>query len=417
MKQAPKKKKALVALGLSLMVLPVEVAPAWAGPAATAIRCGQTVTASVRLTADLVNCPGGGLVIGVSGITLDLNGHTIGGTNAAGSEGIADDGHGGVAIINGTIRDFFVTGLALRHAPSSRVRNLTVRQIGAGGGPGDTSRGIALTDSAGARVEDSTVTNNVQSFESDGIFVKRSPGMLLEGNRFNQNSWTGLIVGDSPNSRILHNIANGNPNNGIHVTRSDSTVVIGNQADTNGNLGIVVGDMHLARVIGNSAAGNGLSGPDGWGLFFFDLHEGVIAGNLANRNMAGFLLTGGQFGSDHNRVIDNTASENSIVGLVIDTGADTNLAVGNVADGNQGAINIGGGIAVAGTGNRLVANVANGNVANGIDVVAPGNSLTANNANTNAGRGMDAGTGTLDGGGNRARGNVLQPQCVGIHCS
>ena len=42
--------------------------------------CGATITSDVRLDTDLINCPGNGLVIGASGITIDLRGHTIDGT-------------------------------------------------------------------------------------------------------------------------------------------------------------------------------------------------------------------------------------------------------------------------------------------------------------------------------------------------
>ena len=58
-----------------------------------AIACGATLTKSTTLTADLLSCPGTALVIGADGITVNLAGHTISGTNAKGSEGIANDGH------------------------------------------------------------------------------------------------------------------------------------------------------------------------------------------------------------------------------------------------------------------------------------------------------------------------------------
>ena len=44
------------------------------------VKCGDTLTRSVKLTADLTDCPADGLVIGAAGITVDLNGHTIDGT-------------------------------------------------------------------------------------------------------------------------------------------------------------------------------------------------------------------------------------------------------------------------------------------------------------------------------------------------
>ena len=40
-------------------------------PVATSVTCGQTVTSSVRLTNDLTDCSGDGLVIGADAITVN----------------------------------------------------------------------------------------------------------------------------------------------------------------------------------------------------------------------------------------------------------------------------------------------------------------------------------------------------------
>ena len=73
-------------------------------------------------------------------------------------------------------------------------------------------------------------------------------------------------------------------------------------------------------------------------------------------------------------------------------------------------------------GNRLARNVANGNHGAGIAIVednkghAAGNSLKGNTAKRNGGPGIDAVPGTIDKGGNRASGNAT-PQCVNVVCS
>ena len=121
-----------------------------------AIACGSTLTKSTTLTADLLNCPGTALVIGADGITVNLGGHTISGTNAKGSEGIANDGHAGVRILgSGKITDFRLNGVGMRKAPKSVVRGLTIRRIGAGGVEGEpVSAGIAIVDSPGSQVDE-----------------------------------------------------------------------------------------------------------------------------------------------------------------------------------------------------------------------------------------------------------------------
>src|SRR5262245_8548444 len=123
--------------------------PAAASPTA-AVHCGQTLTTSVKLKADLVDCPGDGLVIGASGITVDLNGHTIDGVSTSTDcdadprglpAGIAN--HGGfdrVTVGNGTIRQFdtgFGAGPIAEGdddaMSDSRIHDLVVRDTRFGG--------------------------------------------------------------------------------------------------------------------------------------------------------------------------------------------------------------------------------------------------------------------------------------------
>ena len=77
-----------------------------APPVATAVSCGQTITQSIRVTNDLVDCPANGLVVGANGITIDLDGHTIDGLGLG--AGIANPSFDSVAIINGVVQEFDV---------------------------------------------------------------------------------------------------------------------------------------------------------------------------------------------------------------------------------------------------------------------------------------------------------------------
>src|SRR5688572_2702615 len=76
---------------------------AW-GASAEAQSCGQVLTRSTTLTADLLNCPGDGLVIGANGVVLNLNSHTVDGVGLG--VGIRNDGFDRVTIRNGTVQDF-----------------------------------------------------------------------------------------------------------------------------------------------------------------------------------------------------------------------------------------------------------------------------------------------------------------------
>lgn len=404
---------------LTLAAWAVPVA-AHAAPASTVVTCGQTLTSSTRLANTLVGCSGDGLVIGADNITVDLAGHSISGVNAAGSEGIADDGHRGVRIRNGTIANFFLNGVGLRGAPRSSVTNLTIRKIGAGGGENDASAGVLVKDSPHTLVTASTVTNDVSAFQSDGVDVLSSAGTTVRGNRIANNAWNGMFLLASPGTRVIGNALDGNQNQGIEVNLgSDGTLLAGNHARNNVSSGLVVGSVSGARIEGNTLTGNGESG-----LFMFDLLNSRVSANRAGGNGVGIDLEGGQNGSSGNRIANNDARHNTHVGLVVANGANDNVIVSNVSNANQGGPGDGGGIVLfAVTGNTVRGNVANRNRDVGIGVFedqpgdSTGNVLTANVANSNRAHGISAVEGTIDGGGNIAHRNTPPPNCLGVSCT
>lgn len=410
----------LAALSTSFATSVVWGAPvASAAASATVVKCGQVVTTNVRLSNDLVGCPGNGLIIGAGDITVDLAGHSITGVNATGSEGVADDGHAGVHIENGTIARFFLNGIGLRSAPHSVVSNVTIRRIGAGGVEGDASAGVLVKDSPFTLVVASTVNNDVNAFQSDGVDVLSSRGSTIKGNTLATNAWDGMVLISSPDSQVTGNALQGNKNQGLELNSgSDRSVVSGNYAAHNVSNGLVVGAVSGVRVQGNELWSNADNG-----LFLFDVHGALVSNNRAGGNGGGIDLEGGQNGSTNNELSNNDTSHNTSVGIVVADGANHNLVKANTSDGNQGAPGEGGGIIIAAAnGNTVLANAVVGNHDVGIGVFAdtPGdtkrNVLTRNFAVSNAAHGIDAVTGTIDGGGNLAHANTPLPNCVGVVC-
>src|SRR4051812_37070218 len=90
------------------------------------VACGQTITTSTTLSHDVVGCGATGLLIGADGVTLDLHGHTIRGTNAKGSVGVVVDGHTGVTIRRGTVSGFFDAGVSFHAAARGAVDRLRI---------------------------------------------------------------------------------------------------------------------------------------------------------------------------------------------------------------------------------------------------------------------------------------------------
>ena len=413
-----KMRRILFAGASALAVVLVPTAFATDAVASPVMACGQTVTHDVQLTHDLLNCPGDGLEVGASHITIDLHGHVIDGVNAAGSIGVNDNGHGAVVVKNGTVRDFFAYGVALQSAPGSSAQNLKVSKIGAGNGVGDASAGILIKNSPWSTVTGNAVSNAVTAYQSDGVDVLSSAHTVVKGNALVSNNWDGMFVLDSPNATIQGNELSSNGNNGAEINEgSDGVAVTGNHGSKNTLDGIVVGAISKARITGNTLTGNGDTG-----LYFFDLLNSVATGNCVSGNGTGLTLAFGQNGSTGDTISHNNAS-NNVTGILLDH-AGHDAVVDNVANANTGAPGDGGGVIVVGaTGNTLTGNVAMHNLDVGIGVFddvpgdAAGNRLSHNTADYNAAHGMDVANGTINGGGNSAHHNTPLPNCVGITCS
>src|SRR5262249_58315605 len=113
----------LALLGISPFLL--AATPDSAGSRRVALTCGQTVTTSVTLTADVTGCAGYGLIAGANGITINLNGHTISGSGST-HDGLLDASFSSVVFENGTIKGF-VRGVEI-DGGSATIRSLRVSQ-------------------------------------------------------------------------------------------------------------------------------------------------------------------------------------------------------------------------------------------------------------------------------------------------
>jgi parallel beta-helix repeat protein len=439
-----------VSIGIAAVVA-ASLCPAAVADArqAGAVRCGQVITRDTTLRQDLSNCRGDGLKIGADGVTLNLGGHTIDGTNADGSEGVAVDGHSRVTIRNGRVRQFRVNGVALRKSPRGRVADLVVQAIGAGGKENEpVSAGIFVQRSNDVTVDRTAVSNAVQAYQADGMVFLESKGLRITRNRASANAWNGIAVVNSPGARIEDNRTERNTNSGIFVANANGATIDGNRSNhqehpdtggivvlstkrltvtdnrTNGNtIGISLeSGVTSAKVARNSVSGGG----DGIALLECD-------GNTVERNKVtsvggvGILLDAfgpeeaTPNGSDDNTIDRNEIKSSGLAGILVVSGSDGNRITRNVANGSQGNGQNGdpaGGILIDGaTANLLDGNTTSRNSTDGVHVATAGNTVAATTALDNLRRGIEAVDGTIDGGGNHASGNGLEPQCTGVTCA
>jgi parallel beta-helix repeat protein len=435
-----------IAVVVAAVLCPAAVADA---RQAGAVRCGQVITRDTTLRHDLSNCRGDGLKIGADGVTLKLGGHTIDGRNADGSEGIAVDGHARVTIRNGRVRQFRVNGVALRKSPHGRVADLVVRAIGAGGKENEpVSAGIFVQRSNDVEVDRTSVSNAVQAYQADGMVFLESKHLRITRNRSSSNAWNGIAVVNSPGARIENNRTERNTNSGIFVANATGATIDGNRSNhhehpdtggivvlatkdanvtdnrTNGNtIGISLeSGVSSAKVARNTVSGGG----DGIALLESD-------GNTVERNQVTGVGGVGIYldafgpeeaapnGSDGNTIARNQVKSSGLAGIAIYGASDGNRLTNNTATGSRGDGSNGdpaGGIFIdASTGNQLQGNTASGSTLDGVHIRTAGNTVAATTALDNLRRGIEAVDGTIDGGGNHASGNGLEPQCTGVACA
>ena len=202
------------------------------------IECGDTITESVTLTADLGPCPGGGLIVGADGITIDLGGHTLIGSRPAElfvdnpfsyGFGVMNVGYDNVTITNGSIERFTI-GVDLRdgvawttvsHLDISWVLN-GVGTIGSANSYNSISHNtfhdlstfsvhLGYESEPGSNVGNTLNWNTATChdwFEGGGLVVQNTVGTNINHNTFN-DCWSGVHLADTSRTKLVHNTISG----------------------------------------------------------------------------------------------------------------------------------------------------------------------------------------------------------------
>jgi len=337
-------------------------APAQAAPTPVP-GCGAVLTTDSRLVADLT-CPSGDGVVLTPGVTLDLRGHTLSGSE--GATGIVLPSLGDVAIRNGTV---------------------------AGWGTG--VRTYDPWDEVGGTV---TITRITFRGNGSGVDASGRLGGTGKQHEIGRSTFTGNLVGVG----AVYGHA--------HVTRS---TFIGNRAA----LDVITGGVTLedSRLERN---GTGV-GCDESGCLVqrsrlvdngIGLDVRIFGADVVDSTLRGNETAFRSFGVWGHSTIERNAFTGN--GTAVTLSASNATLTDNVFRGNALGFTSDGGLPdVAATlvGNRFVRNV------DAIVVEEPGTSLGDNVANDNEGWGVYAPHAT-DLGGNQARGNGNEPQCVGVVC-
>lgn len=291
--------------------------------------CGQTITQSTTLTADLGPCPNFGLIIGADGIVLDLAGHRIFGTpNFNDQAGVYMQGRTGVRVQNGTVSDFD-GGVIIEGGSRNTVAGITaIRNIGR------RAAGINTRYGEGIGIQSSSYNQILNNrTEDNGPYAGIGVYSLVDADhpRATAGPSTNNVIA---NNQVLGNVVGrdgftGNTDNdGIRI---ENTYAIGAPVVMASN-----------QILNNTVIGSGLDG-----IAIFARSPGnVIRGNTSNNN--GLFRSTARRGdgiivfnvSDRTTIQNNFTSGNGDNGIRIrgplgaNAGSVNNVIQGNTSVGN-----------------------------------------------------------------------------------
>jgi parallel beta-helix repeat protein len=351
---------------------------------ASHVSCGDEITADTTLDSDLLDCPNNGIVIGADDITLDLNGHSIEGDGSefAGCNpkkelcdvGVANDGHDGVTVRDGSVRGFGI-GVLVGGARENRVLKISSSQ--------HAFFGAVFGGSARSVIRRSSLSRNIAP-EGDGIGVFGSDRI-----------------------RIVHNKIRRNPGPGIHLFDSKKNLVKKNVFSRNGPA-ILMEEANRNEVQGNRVTRGG-------GILVAPGNRNVIARNHVSRALDSIAVEGGRGNLVAGNVVGRARQTGIRLGLTRPPfGGDNNVVRGNLVkrSGDDGFL-----VAEKDDHSLLKRNVARRNGDDGFDIESHSTKLTKNRAVRNGDLGIEAVAGITDGGGNKAHGNGDPAQCTNIACN
>jgi parallel beta-helix repeat protein len=353
------------------------------------LSCGDTIMVDTTLDRDLTGCRSNGLLIGADNITLDLNEHTVSGDGKLVRRcprrqlcdfGVATDGHDGVTVRNGSLRGFG-TGVLVGRARENRVLDISSSQ--------NSFFGFVVFSSAQVVVRGSSGSRNIAP-EGDGMGLYESHDVRIVDNEFRRNPQPGIHVQASTDILIKGNL----------ISHSSPGILLGgekradradrNQIRRNRFVGNAAGVL-LGRGNRNVIARNRFS-RDGDGVAIENARGNLVALNVildARKNGIYLGLDDPPIGGGDNVVRRNVVKRSGADGFKVRSKDHNSLLKGNLARRSGD---------------------------DGFDVESSSTKLARNRAVGNDALGIEAVFGVIDAGGNLARSNGNQLQCLNVTC-
>jgi parallel beta-helix repeat protein len=285
-------------------IVVVGVCLAGAADARADVQCGDVVTSDVVLQTDLLECPGDGLVVAGSDVTVDLNFHWVDGSGSgAGIRVLAPEvtvrnGHitdfaDGVRILAASMDDAWLADLDIAHNTRGVI-------LGGSFPPGpDGSGSVTLLSSSlhdngtgilasfwphETHIGDSTIHAN-----ETGVWFRESRGGTLRENRIVRNGFAGVVLDFTRNARVEGNAIDGNGTWGLTASRSSGLAFLGNTLSGNGDASEAGGGAYISEGFATIEE-NVFDRNSGVGLALYEflptrslwpIHDNTANGNLS----------------------------------------------------------------------------------------------------------------------------------------
>lgn len=313
---------------------------------------GMVITEDTTFVAGVYVLPAG-VSIGASGVTLDMNGAELLGSQFNGY-GVTSIGFDDVTIRNGIVRNYYY-GMRIEDGADVRIEN------------NDLSRNWVDPESLGGGAPFLNI--NVGPNLGDrvnlggGLFARDCVRPVISGNTMSDQE-NGMDLYFVSDGAVTGNTASDNTGWGIHLHGSTGNTITDNVADrcTRAGLGDSAGVLLVVGSHGNTIRGNSFR-HGGDGFFIGNEHGCPSNDNLVEGNDGSF------------------AGANAFEA----TFSAGNRFIGNVADGS----NYGFWLGYSHSGNEIIGNSIRANNVNGIEIEhGQANVIEANTIIGNGGRGI-----------------------------
>ncbi|OYT43639.1 MAG: hypothetical protein B6U88_00380 [Candidatus Aenigmarchaeota archaeon ex4484_56] len=254
------------------------------------------------LTADIINTSTSYCMnISANNVTLDCQGHTIDGDDAA-DYGIyiyrSSSQTTNITIKNCIVTDWDTVNIYLENADGNNITNVTANS--------SPDEGIYLYSSSSNSLTDITANSNDDSGIS--LFDFSSSNILTDITA-NSNGWLGIWLYYSSSNTLTNIMANSNDEDGISLEFSNSNILINITANSNNYDGIYLyssSSNNLTDITANSNSNYGIH-------ISYDSDNNTIANStIANNTDAGLYLDKYSSDDPENNTIYNCLFNNSV---------------------------------------------------------------------------------------------------------